>query len=171
VVDGHVQRARREGVAPLRVPDDHVGIGADPEVALRRPHPERARRRLAHNRSQSAVVIRPATTPSDCVWQQSGFPTTKGPDEAVALLESMIESLGLASIDVEYLHIASSEDVVFTERLDWLVQRDGTRMGPAVVVGVTEFRDGKICAWREDMDTSSFAHMLDSRGTAIRRSA
>jgi limonene-1,2-epoxide hydrolase len=99
---------------------------------------------------------------NDCVWQQSGFPTTTGPEEAVALLDGMVESLGLASIEVEYLHIASSEDVVFTERLDWLVQSDGTRMGPAVVVGVTEFRDGKICAWREYFDTSGFAHMLDS---------
>ncbi|HLM17504.1 MAG TPA: limonene-1,2-epoxide hydrolase family protein [Acidimicrobiia bacterium] len=98
----------------------------------------------------------------DCVWQQSGFPTTTGPEEAVALLESLVDSLGLARIDVEYLHVASSEDVVFTERLDWLVQRDGTRMGPAVVVGVTEFRDGKISAWREYFDTSGFVDMLDS---------
>jgi limonene-1,2-epoxide hydrolase len=75
-------------------------------------------------------------------------------------LENLRESLGLASIEVEYLHVASSDDVVFTERLDWLIQGDGTRMGPAVVVGVTEFRDGKICAWREYMDTSGFAHML-----------
>ena len=98
----------------------------------------------------------------DCVWQQSGFPTTTGPEEAVALLESLVESLGLASIDVEYLHVASSEDVVFTERLDWLVQHDGTRMGPAVVVGVTEFRDGKICAWREYFDTSGLTNLRES---------
>ena len=98
----------------------------------------------------------------DCVWQQSGFPTTTGPEEAVALLASLVESIGLASIDVEYLHVASGENVVFTERLDWLVQRDGTRMGPAVVVGVTEFRDGKISAWREYFDTSGFAHMVDT---------
>jgi limonene-1,2-epoxide hydrolase len=98
----------------------------------------------------------------DCVWQQSGFPTTTGPEEAVALLASLVESLGLARIDVEYLHVASGDDVVFTERLDWLVQADGTRMGPAVVVGVTEFRDGKISAWREYFDTSGFVHLLDS---------
>jgi limonene-1,2-epoxide hydrolase len=98
----------------------------------------------------------------DCVWQQSGFPTTTGPEEAVALLASLVDSLGLARIDVEYLHVASGDDVVFTERLDWLVQADGTRMGPAVVVGVTEFRDGKISAWREYFDTSGFVHILDT---------
>ena len=99
----------------------------------------------------------------DCVWQQSGFPTTTGPEEAAALLASLAESIGMASIDVEYRHVASGQDVVFTERLDWLVQRDGNRMGPVVVVGVTEFRDGKISAWREYFDTSGFAHMLDSK--------
>lgn len=96
----------------------------------------------------------------DCVWRQSGFPTTTGPEEAAALLASMVESMGLASIAVEYRHVASAEDVVFTERLDWMVQRDGSRMGPAVVVSVTEFRDGKICAWRECFDTSGFEHLL-----------
>ena len=31
----------------------------------------------------------------DCVWQQSGFPTTTGPEEAVALLGSLVESSDL----------------------------------------------------------------------------
>jgi limonene-1,2-epoxide hydrolase len=73
----------------------------------------------------------------------------------------MVESMGLASIVVEYRHVARIEDVVFTERLDWMVQRDGSRVGPAVVVSVTKFRDGKISAWRECFDMSGFAHMLD----------
>jgi limonene-1,2-epoxide hydrolase len=33
----------------------------------------------------------------NCVWQQSGVPTTTGPDEAVALLDSLVESIGLAT--------------------------------------------------------------------------
>jgi limonene-1,2-epoxide hydrolase len=98
----------------------------------------------------------------DCVWQQSGLPTTTGPEEAVALLDSLADSIGLASIEVEYLNVASNENVVFTERLDWMVAKDGSKLGPAVVVGVTEFRDGKIKAWREYFDTSGFTHMLES---------
>src|SRR5436190_13153716 len=39
---------------------------------------------------------------ADCVWQQSGIPTTTGPEEAVALLDSLVESIGLATLDVEY---------------------------------------------------------------------
>ena len=98
----------------------------------------------------------------DCVWQQSGFPTTTGPEQAAALLASLVDSMGYARIDVEYLNMASNDHVVFTERLDWMVQQDGSRMGPGVVVGVTEFRDGKISAWREYFDTSGFTHLLDS---------
>jgi limonene-1,2-epoxide hydrolase len=98
----------------------------------------------------------------DCVWQQSGMPTTTGPEEAAALLDGLVDSIGLATLEVEYLHIASNEDVVFTERLDWMVAKDGKRFGPTVVVGVTEFRDGKISAWREYFDTSGLANLRES---------
>jgi limonene-1,2-epoxide hydrolase len=97
----------------------------------------------------------------DCVWQQSGFPTTRGPEEAAALLGGLVDSLGLASIDVEYGNVASTDDVVFTERLDWMVGEDGSRLGPVVGVSVTKFRAGKIAAWRECFDTSGFAEMLE----------
>jgi limonene-1,2-epoxide hydrolase len=98
----------------------------------------------------------------DCVWQQSGLPTTTGPEEAVALLDSLVDSIGLAGLEVEYLHVASNEDVVFTERLDWMIAKDGNRLGPVVVVGVTEFRDGKITAWREYFDTTGLNRRLES---------
>ena len=98
----------------------------------------------------------------DCVWQQSGMPTTTGPEEAVALLDSLVDSIGLATLDVEYLHVASNEDVVFTERVDWMVNKDGRRFGPTVVVGVTEFRDGKISAWREYFDTSGLTNLREA---------
>ena len=43
-----------------------------------------------------------------------------------------------------------------------MIANDGSKVGPAVVVGVAEFRDGKIKAWREHFDTSGFAEMLES---------
>jgi limonene-1,2-epoxide hydrolase len=98
----------------------------------------------------------------DCVWHQSGLPTTTGPEEAVALLDGLVESIGLERIEVEYLHVVSNEDAVFTERLDWMVSKDGARLGPVVVVSVAEFRDGKISVWRDYFDTSGFARMLES---------
>jgi limonene-1,2-epoxide hydrolase len=117
----------------------------------------------AHSDSVAAAqaAIRKYFT-HDCVWQQSGIPTTTGPEEAVALLDSLVESIGLATLDVEYLHVASVDDVVFTERLDTLIAKDGSRQEPGVVVSITEFRDGKISAWREYFDTSTLAGLQDS---------
>jgi limonene-1,2-epoxide hydrolase len=100
----------------------------------------------------SADAIRRSFT-DDCVWLQPGLPTTTGPEEAVGLLAWMDE-MGFSSIDVEYRNVAAVGDVVFTERVDWLVRADGSRLGPFPVVGVTEFRDGKISGWREYFDTA-----------------
>lgn len=92
----------------------------------------------------------------NCVWEQTGLPTTTGPEEAAQLMLSM-ETMGFSSIDVEFRNVVASGDVVCTERVDWLVRPDGSRAGPFPVVGVTEFRDGKISAWREYFDSANLA--------------
>jgi len=92
----------------------------------------------------------------DCSWEQTGLPTTTGPEEAAQLMGSM-EAMGFSSMAVEFRKVAATGDVVFTERVDWLVRPDGSRVGPWPVVGVTEFRDGKISAWREYFDSANLA--------------
>ena len=62
----------------------------------------------------------------DCPWEQMGLPTTTGGEEAAQLFGSM-EATGFSAMAVEYRNVA--------------------------VVGVTEFRDGKISAWREYFDS------------------
>jgi limonene-1,2-epoxide hydrolase len=94
----------------------------------------------------------------DCVWEQPGFPTTRSVDEAVRLAASL-GGMGLATIEVEYRNVATAGDVLFTERIDWLIRPDGTRVGAVPVVGVTEFRDGKIAAWREYFDTANLPQL------------
>jgi limonene-1,2-epoxide hydrolase len=64
-----------------------------------------------------------------------------------------MEQMGFSSLAVEYRNVAAVGEVVFTERVDWMVRPDGSRAGPFPVVGVTEFRDGKISAWREYFDS------------------
>ena len=94
----------------------------------------------------------------DCLWEQSGFPATRGPEEAAQLLADLASSIRMERIDVEYLRVATAPDgAVFTERLDWLVQTDGTRLGSGRVVSVTEFRDGRIAVWREVFDVGGFS--------------
>ena len=92
----------------------------------------------------------------DCVWEQSGFPTTTGPEEAAELFKSMA-AMGFVSVDVDFRNVVSASDVVCTERIDWLVRPDGSRLGPLPIVGVTEFRDGQISSWREYFDRTHLA--------------
>lgn len=92
----------------------------------------------------------------DCRWEQTGLPTTTGGEEAAAFFGAMTE-MGFRGIDVDYRNVAAVGDVVCTERVDWMVRPDGSRIGPLPVVGITEFRDGKICAWREYFDSANLA--------------
>jgi limonene-1,2-epoxide hydrolase len=100
----------------------------------------------------------------DCVWEQSGFPTTTGPEEAAALFNSM-GAMGFSRVDVDFRNVVSAGEVVCTERVDWLVRPDGSRVGPLPIVGVTEFRDGKIVSWREYFDRAHLT-LHDGTGTA-----
>jgi limonene-1,2-epoxide hydrolase len=97
---------------------------------------------------------------SDCRWEQTGVPTTTGPDEAAELFLGM-SAMGWTGIEVEVRNLAAADDVVFTERVDHMVRADGSRAGTFPVVGVTEFRDGKISAWREYFDSALFSQFAD----------
>ena len=97
----------------------------------------------------------------DCPWEQVGLPTTTGGEEAAQLMGSM-EAMGFCAMAVEFRNVASAGDVVFTERVDWMVRPDGSRLGPWPVVGVAEFRDGKISAWREYFDSRNLEMLQTS---------
>jgi limonene-1,2-epoxide hydrolase len=90
----------------------------------------------------------------DCAWEQSSLPTSTGPEEGAALIESMSE-MGLKAVNIEVLAIEGDGDTVFTERIDDIVAADGSIALSVKVVGVTNFRDGKICAWREYFDSAT----------------
>jgi limonene-1,2-epoxide hydrolase len=104
---------------------------------------------------QGAEAIR-AHFADDCLWEQMTLPTTTGPEEAAQLFLSM-EQIGLRAIEVDYRNVGSSGDVVYTERIDRAIRADGTTAGEFPVVGVTEFRDGKIRAWREYFDSANLS--------------
>jgi limonene-1,2-epoxide hydrolase len=105
----------------------------------------------------SEAAMREAFT-QDCLWEQSGIPSTTGPDEAAQLILGM-SAVGITRIDVEMRHAVSSGDVVFTERVDRMYNADGALVATFPVVGVTEFRDGKIRAWREYLDSAHYAQL------------
>ena len=106
----------------------------------------------------AAVAATMENFATDCVWEQTGMPTTTGPAEAAQLMRSMTD-MGFASIGVECRNVVADGDVVCSERVDTIFRADGSTVGVFPVVGVTEFRDGKISAWREYFDSANLAQL------------
>ena len=92
----------------------------------------------------------------ECVWDQRPIPKLIGPRQAVRFLQIAHRVLGLATIDVEILSIASRNDVVHTARVDRLRRTDGTLIAAAPVAGVLTFGAYKITHWREYFDATGF---------------
>jgi limonene-1,2-epoxide hydrolase len=96
----------------------------------------------------------------DCVWEQTGLPTTTGVEEAVQMVMSM-EKFGFTAMKADFRNVTASGDVVCTERVDHVLRADGSVAMSIPVVGITEFRDGKISAWREYFDSAVLAQLKD----------
>jgi limonene-1,2-epoxide hydrolase len=93
----------------------------------------------------------------DAIWENVGLATTKGPDEAVALMRQFEKSAGIWAFKVDTLFIAAQGDVVLTERVDRRIDKHGAVASEGIrVMGVFEVRDGKIAAWRDYFDTAPF---------------
>jgi limonene-1,2-epoxide hydrolase len=90
------------------------------------------------------------------IWDQRPIPKLTGPRQAVRFLRIAHRTLGLATIDVEIVSIASTNNVVHTARIDRLRRADGSLIVAAPVAGVLTFGAGKITYWREYFDASGF---------------
>ena len=70
-----------------------------------------------------------------------------GPDSVHAVLSAFLDTWD-ATLRID--NIAASGDVVLTERTENFTHRAGAKPGFELpVMGVFEFRDGKIAAWRD----------------------
>ena len=92
----------------------------------------------------------------DCVWDQRPIPRLIGPQQAVLFLKLARATLGLVTIDVEILHIASAGQIVHVQRVDRLRRADGSLIVAAPVAGVLEFHGERVIAWREYFDLAEF---------------
>ncbi len=98
----------------------------------------------------------------DFVWANSGLPTLNGK----AAIHAHMRSGGFAqqipilktmtSFSADVLHIASSGNVVFTERIDHHWDADGRDLMTPHIAGVIEVEDGKITALRDFYDTACY---------------
>ncbi len=95
---------------------------------------------------------------ADFEWANSGLPTLHGRQ---AVLDHMAQG-GFAAVvpilkdmtafSADLLHIASRDNVVFTERIDHHWDAQGRDLMTPHIAGVIEIRDGKICALRDFYD-------------------
>jgi len=100
---------------------------------------------------QVLAMIRELFT-DDTVWVQPGLPTTTGVEQAIALASAWGAASG--GYELELRHVASVGDAVLAERHETFRRPDGSVLVELPVVGVAEFRDGKITEWREYYDTA-----------------
>ena len=98
----------------------------------------------------------------DFVWANSGLPTLNGQAEIFAQMESggFAQHIPIlrtvASFSADVLHVASSGNVVFTERIDHHWDAAGRDLMTPHIAGVMEIRDGKIAALRDFYDTACY---------------
>jgi limonene-1,2-epoxide hydrolase len=106
----------------------------------------------------------------DCVWDQRPIPRLTGPGRAVRFLTMARRALGLMTVDVEILRLASEGDVVHVERVDRLRRADGSLIVAAPVAGVLEFSGDRVVRWREYFDAAGFvARTLASSSAYLAR--
>jgi len=104
----------------------------------------------------------PELTTEDFVWSNSGLPDLKGQQEVLSLLTSggfaneipILKEMTHFTADL--VSIASSGNVVFTERLDHHWAEDGRDLMTPHICGVVEVRDGRISRLHDFYDTAVY---------------
>ena len=89
----------------------------------------------------------------DCVLIQSGFPDFTGPAAVVELLRAARVQQQIETLKVDVVRLITSGSCVVSERIDYLRNAEGRVLATVPVVGIMDFRSGKIVAWREYFDS------------------
>ena len=104
----------------------------------------------------------PELCTEDFIWENSGLPSLNGQP---AIRELMARGGFRSEIPIleeqthfsaDLLHMASSSNVVFTERIDHHWAADGRDLMTPHIAGVIEVRDDKICALRDFYDVCCY---------------
>ena len=110
---------------------------------------------------QGKVAIRQWFTPST-VWVNEGLAITTGIDEAIALIDQLEKTTGIATVRIEMLAIAADGNKVLTERLDRFERADGSEIGATKVMGILELDGDHIIAWRDYFDVGFMQKISNS---------
>lgn len=87
-------------------------------------------------------------------YENVGMSTTNGIDQALAVFAGFSDSLGMATMWVENLHVAAAGDTVLTERIDHVRDKQGKTLMSIRVMGAFDVKEGKIVSWRDYFDTA-----------------
>ncbi|MEP7222034.1 MAG: limonene-1,2-epoxide hydrolase family protein [Novosphingobium sp.] len=98
-----------------------------------------------------------ASFTEDATYQDMPLPPRVGLDEIRRSIERVF---GAFSCRIETSHIASTGNIVFTERVDHLALNGGGAKMPLPITGVMEVRDGKIAFWRDYFDLGTAEESL-----------
>lgn len=99
----------------------------------------------------------------DFTWENSGLPTLSGKQAVFDHMDSggfatTIPILKtMTSFSADLVHIASSGNVVFTERVDHHWDAEGRDLMTPYICGAMEIRDGRIAALRDYYDTVCYS--------------
>ena len=88
-------------------------------------------------------------------WVNEGVSVTKGAEEAIAMIDELETSMGIATVHIDMLAIAANGSRVLTERLDRFERADGSEIGRVMVMGIFELEDDKIVGWRDYFDVNA----------------
>lgn len=88
-------------------------------------------------------------------WVNEGISVTKGPEEAIAIIDELERSMGISTVHIDMLAIAADGSRVLTERLDRFERADGSEMGRVMVMGIFELEGDKIVEWRDYSDVNA----------------
>lgn len=85
-------------------------------------------------------------------WINTGIPSVEGLDACVELLRAQAAAWKFSSTRVDIRELVAAPGVVMVERVDRVFDENGDEIFGAPVVGVLEWRDGKIAQWRDYFD-------------------
>lgn len=93
----------------------------------------------------------------DVVWETVGRPPRVGLPACLDYLDTLHAGTGMEYCDVELISMASTRDLVFTERIDAMKRADGSLFMDFRIVGITEFRGAKIVRYTDYCDLSALS--------------
>lgn len=92
----------------------------------------------------------------DIEWLNTGAPPVHGLEQAKGMLKYIGQNL--KEIRVEYINIVEQGNLVWTERMDYLVRHDDSVLD-CPDMGIFEIENGRVRSWRDYFDVAAFASM------------